>query len=311
VIEEGHESLVHHFLIYSCVNVSGGYVERYWDKAATCRSPTGDPSSGCIAELFVWAYGGGSLILPPQAGFLMNNSENAAQYIVIEIHYDNPNRLSGVSDHSGVRVHWTPVLREYNAGVMAIADAWLNLPAIPPQQKEVHREISCPSECTSEWTHDIHVFNQFNHQHQIGDMFYSTLWNKTNHFISEIGRTEYYSFDHQHFLGEEFIWHRGDRMNVHCVWNSMSRTNRTFMGLDSSDEMCFHYIYYYPALYTSYKNPYLFCGYFDDYTTVCGNSKDGGPFRNLPQPRKPDPEGWLIKQFGTENCGVLHANAAH
>eukprot|EP01112_Ceratiomyxa_fruticulosa_P014193 TRINITY_DN4047_c0_g1_i1.p1 TRINITY_DN4047_c0_g1~~TRINITY_DN4047_c0_g1_i1.p1 ORF type:complete len:590 (-),score=110.31 TRINITY_DN4047_c0_g1_i1:96-1865(-) len=299
---------VHHFFIHSCRNTSGGFVEKYINNPHQCYTPTGDPDSGCISELYAWAMGGNSLVLPPQAGFLMNNSEDGLQYIVVEVHYDNPDLLPGLVDYSGIKLHWTQQLRQYDAGVLILGDYTLHLPDVPPRTKAFEAETSCPSECTSQWKNDINVFQDFLHMHQIGDMMWSTVWDTNNNSLGEINRIEYFSFDHQHTMPTNRTIHRGERINTHCVWNSMERSDPTRMGLQTEDEMCIEFLYYYPVLTDQMNRPYLACIYRTPNVTGCGNYRDPKFEKTIPQPYRPDPEGGVTKLFGIQNCVAPETN---
>ena len=40
----------------------------------------------------------------------------------------------------------------------------------------------------------------------------------------------------------------GDSLVTTCTYNSTNRTSSTSYGLSSTDEMCYHYLLYYPAI---------------------------------------------------------------
>jgi len=96
-VDPENVDIVHHILVHTCT----------LDVPATdyltpknCNSPLG--SGACYGILYVWAVGGNSLILPPLAGFRIGaNSTNATDYLIIELHYSNPERHSGRYDSSG------------------------------------------------------------------------------------------------------------------------------------------------------------------------------------------------------------------
>lgn len=121
---------VHHFFVYSCLNTTGSavnflvnnptndkivgtagmkiFILIYW--CGWCRllwcihtgisllriSLTFLYFLGCNQQVFAWGLGGNSLYLPAEAGFLMNNSDNALRYLLVQIHYTNPNKIPGL-----------------------------------------------------------------------------------------------------------------------------------------------------------------------------------------------------------------------
>eukprot|EP01113_Clastostelium_recurvatum_P046275 TRINITY_DN8086_c0_g1_i1.p1 TRINITY_DN8086_c0_g1~~TRINITY_DN8086_c0_g1_i1.p1 ORF type:complete len:629 (+),score=126.46 TRINITY_DN8086_c0_g1_i1:96-1982(+) len=298
---------VHHFFIHSCKNISGGYVQQYYSNPAVCSTPVGRPSSGCTSELYAWAMGGGSLIVPQEAGYRMSNATDGISHIVIELHYSNPNRLPNLVDNSGVRIHWTPNLRQYDAGVLQLGDPFLTLDDIPAGKPDFQYETTCPSQCTRQWSHDIIVFQDFLHMHELGDMIWTTQWSNGTTSLGPINRIEYYAFAQQQISAVTKVIKRGDRLNTHCAWNTMSKSTPTPMGIETTDEMCIDFLFYYPALRTSSNKAYSYCGNLNHpavgSVSMCGASATDVVL--VPQPSVPDPTGGLVKQFGLSGdaCG--------
>jgi hypothetical protein len=120
----------------------------------------------------------------------------------------------------------------------------------------------------------------------------------------------------QQFTPVHYSIKRGDRLHVHCVYDTSKRTNTTrfgmkkfffivfhqknnffctLLGLGSEDEMCMDFIYYYPLMETANQMPFSLCGSLtmsDFNGTVCGDYFFGGnPGGLIPEgnPRTPDP----------------------
>jgi len=247
--------------------------------------------------------GGDPLIVPPVAGILMNDSDDGLRYVVLEVHYTNPNHLENLVDYSGIKMTWTKQLREHNAGFMMMGDPLPSASPIPARTSDWSFEGVCPPQCTSTWTHDITVFQSFLHMHQIGSMMWSQHWSSKGQSLGFISRAEYYAFEHQHLTPSNLTISRGDRINTHCIWDSSERANETRMGGSSFDEMCVHLIMYYPVLFTPQGDSYLMCGH-NRGNTICGT------WRNYTESRKPienpgvfeDPDGNEIRLFGQPKC---------
>jgi len=54
------------------------------------------------------------LTLPPEAGYPL--APNGPSIYLMQVHYDNPDKRH-FEDFSGIRVHYTHVLRSYDAGM--------------------------------------------------------------------------------------------------------------------------------------------------------------------------------------------------
>eukprot|EP01113_Clastostelium_recurvatum_P036458 TRINITY_DN519_c0_g1_i1.p1 TRINITY_DN519_c0_g1~~TRINITY_DN519_c0_g1_i1.p1 ORF type:complete len:607 (+),score=152.87 TRINITY_DN519_c0_g1_i1:1805-3625(+) len=288
IIDKRNLNYVHHFFAYSCST---------YEKIATyMTNPVQYGGVGCDMLVYGWGVGGNSLILPQEAGILMNASVNGIKYLMLQIHYNNPTLVPGIVDHSGIRLTWTRTLRRHHAGMTLLGDVTLRSGAIPAGQKSVHREFTCPGQCTSQWTHDITVFGDWFHMHHIGSMGWGTLYDSQNVSKGYTSRSEYFAFDKQHISKVNYTINRGDRIHSHCVWDSTSRTQPTDMGESSDEEMCFHIIFYYPALYMPDGTSFEFCGLFPSpRPTVCGKSPN---VMALPQPLVPEPPGGMNKTFG-------------
>lgn len=108
---------VHHMLVYLCKNTT--WFQSYFDSPKECVSPVGNFITGCESVLFGWARGMDSMVLPKEAGFRIGVGGNhAVRFLAVEIHYDNPLGSVGVTDNSGVRLHWTPRTRQHGIAKM-------------------------------------------------------------------------------------------------------------------------------------------------------------------------------------------------
>lgn len=74
---------------------------------------------------------------------------NFNQYVMLEIHYNNPELRSNFIDSSGVRFHITNRLRSMDAGVMELGLEYTDKMAIPPGQESFDLSGYCVTECTA------------------------------------------------------------------------------------------------------------------------------------------------------------------
>jgi len=233
----------------------------------------------CFSEfMFVWAVGMGPLYLPAQAGLPMGSASGEIKYVIMQMHYTNPNFETGHLDSSGFEIYYTQQLRANDAGMLVLGDPLLAQIPIPPKNPNYHIEMTCPEECTSTWPYEIHVYADFLHMHFIGQKIWTNIW-RDNQFYTELNDVEYYSYNFQQATDVDVIIKPGDRMNTHCIFDSSSRSAPTVFDIASTDEMCMDFLFYWPKI-----NDLSFCGYYYDNETVCGMN-----FIDIPNPKVTDP----------------------
>jgi dopamine beta-monooxygenase len=281
---------VHHFIGNICENVTDGYVTKY-STPGSCLLSLGDLDSGCDGILNAWAAGGGSTVLPSEVGFAMGPGPTSTKFIVLEVHYNNPDGLGGYVDTSGIRIWYTDRVRKYEAAMIALGDPGVTLPSIPALAvTEIENE--CPSACTQKkLEQEIHIWQSFPHMHQLGSQMWTTQW-RGNELVAEIGRIEYWAFDHQQIQFVNFTIRPGDRLNTHCVFDTRSKNTTTKFGFTSSDEMCIHFLGYYPRA----PQGTLSCGYGAPNYTACVDE-----FLHYHSPTVLDPKGGANRTFGVSN----------
>jgi len=246
--------------------------------------------------MYGWAMGGGPIVNPPEAGLRIGWSEDAFQYVVMELHYDNPKGKFGVVDNTGFKIHYTSKLRKYDAASMTLGDPMLQMGSIPARREAFALESSCPSQCTQDWPHDIHIFTSSAHMHQIGSMQWTTHY-RGDEYLGMTNRVEYFQFDFQQQTWIDVIVKPGDRLNTHCVYDSRERTEVTRMGMGSQSEMCMDFIAYYPKI-KDRKDDYTYCGYFSGGSSFCGGMNFITGVKPYTNPEKPDMEMGLNTTFG-------------
>ncbi|CAL1263625.1 unnamed protein product [Larinioides sclopetarius] len=101
----------------------------------------------CKRVLAAWAMGALPFTYPEEAGLPIGGPE-FSRYVMLEVHYNNPELKEGVIDSSGIKLTYTPSLREYDAGVMELGLEYTNKMAIPPHQADFKLTGYCVAECT-------------------------------------------------------------------------------------------------------------------------------------------------------------------
>lgn len=82
--------------------------------------------------------GADPFVYPEEVG-LPFGGENFNPYVVLEVHYNNPESLSGRIDSSGIRFYMTKTLREFDAGIIELGLEYTDKMAIPPLQVKKKR----------------------------------------------------------------------------------------------------------------------------------------------------------------------------
>jgi len=77
--------------------------------------------------------GADAFVYPEEAGLSIGGVD-FNPYIMLEVHYNNPELHQGVVDSSGIRLVLTKTLRKYDAGVIELGLEYTDKMAIPPQQ---------------------------------------------------------------------------------------------------------------------------------------------------------------------------------
>ncbi|XP_069462783.1 DBH-like monooxygenase protein 1 [Ambystoma mexicanum] len=251
LIQQGHENLVHHILLYEC---GQSLNETVLDYGHECYHPNmPDAFLYCETVFFAWAIGGEGFTYPPHVG-LSIGAPTDPKYVLMEIHYDNPSFQEGLMDSSGLQLFYTPHLRRYDAGVLETG-VWVSLHhMIPPGMPSFLSEGHCTRECLEEALNNekpngIHVFAVLLHAHLAGESI------KTRHFrngeeLQTLAYDSEFDFNFQEFqyLHEERTILPGDNLITECQYNTKSRTTMTWGGLSTRDEMCLSYLMYYPRI---------------------------------------------------------------
>uniref|UniRef100_A0A383VM64 DOMON domain-containing protein n=1 Tax=Tetradesmus obliquus TaxID=3088 RepID=A0A383VM64_TETOB len=202
---------------------------------------------------------------PQSAGLPMGTP--GSQYLALELHYNNPEGLTGQKDKgSGLRVYYTDVLRPHDIGLITLQQPVLN---IPPGQAVLRSNVSvCPSECTAKFKGPLTLLDGFFHMHGLGKSIITRRFRNGTE-LSPVGQLRSYDYEFQGntpINSEARTLLPGDTLTLQCTFDSTSRRNMTRSGPATADEMCFHWLSYYPAqedmglCYSFGNRPFSVCG---------------------------------------------------
>lgn len=254
-VTPGNEGIVHHLLVYECHgNFSNATL---YGPGFDCHETANMPLRHCYGYSVVgaWAVGGTAFYYPPKAGYPVGTSDSP-KTLLLELHYDNPQRIEGRRDSSGVRFYYTSHLREYDAGIMSVGEGITKLAIIPPKQESWLAVGYCPKECYQDYLEaselpkkGIKVFAVLLHTHLQG----RATW--TKHIrngveLPEIARDDHYDFNFQDIqvLRKEAHVKPGDDLIHFCKYQTMDRDKLVRAGISTTEEMCLNYMFYYPRM---------------------------------------------------------------
>ncbi|KAI4879957.1 hypothetical protein NFI96_018374 [Prochilodus magdalenae] len=235
--------LVHHLLLYHCPpNVTS-------PKEQACYS--GEGPTECFQIVAAWGVGGGAFELPEAAGIPVGGDEGDTLYR-LEVHYNNQNEMSGRVDNSGLRFYYTAQLRQYDAGVLMTGLAVAPGYAIPPNATDFLSYGLCDTsfipQLVSQSVQDLQVFSVILHTHLAGRKVRVGQF-RAGEQIDFLAMNDHnFEFQQATNLGRTKTVQLGDKLLVECTYNTDSRTELTWAGLSTTNEMCLAFLFYYPAM---------------------------------------------------------------
>ncbi|KAM8934323.1 dopamine beta-hydroxylase [Pelodytes ibericus] len=264
VITKGNEGLVHHMEVFQCPSEQ----ETMPDYSGPCDSKMKPRKlNQCRHVLAAWAVGAKPFYYPEDAG-LAFGGDGSSRFLRLEVHYHNPLELKGLSDSSGIRLHYTPSLRKFDAGIMELGLVYTPLMAIPPGQKDFVLSGYCTDKCTNTALppEGIHIFGSQLHTHLTGRGLSTRLYREGKE-VEVVNEDKHYS---QHFqeirmLNKTVHVLPGDVLITSCLYNTEDRSTVTLGGFSITDEMCVNYIHYYPRTDLELCKSHVDPGYLNRY----------------------------------------------
>ena len=190
--------------------------------------------------LYAWAPGTGPHVLPPEAGFPLD--ANSDVHFIVQVHYNNLQGLSGESDHSGIDLCTTTDLRPHDADIAAFGS--VSFGPIPAQS-------SAALDCTLAVPGGlgglpITIFRAWPHMHQLGAQLSDTILHPGG---PDTTLVDVAAWDFQNQIGypASATVQAGDTIHTRCTWNNDTPYDVSF-GENTSDEMCFDFVSYYPRI---------------------------------------------------------------
>lgn len=186
--------------------------------------------------VYAWAPGGEAFDLPAAAGLPIEGKT----HFVVQMHYSNLRHLAGQTDASGVDLCATAALRPNDADVLAVGSTKFSIP--PRSTLRVDCSLTVPPA-----TPALHVFRSMPHMHQIGKSIGSETTPAGASSPVSVDRVENWSFGTQPWNPVDVTFRGGDVVHTWCGWENGGDTAVGY-GERTSDEMCYHFLMFYPRI---------------------------------------------------------------
>ncbi|CAH0715379.1 unnamed protein product, partial [Brenthis ino] len=246
-ITKGNEGLVHHMEVFYCDADPNVEISMYEGNCFSSKRP--ESTKVCSKVKAAWAMGAPPFTYPDEAGLPLGGPR-ANKYLMLEVHYNNPELRNDWVDSSGIILHITGNRRKYDAAIMELGLEYTDKMAIPGGQEAFPLTGYCIPQCTGVGLPEegIIVFGSQLHTHLTG----VAVWTRHSRQGAELpvlNKDMHYS---THFQ-EIRILHRpvkilpGDYLETTCIYNTKDKENATIGGHAITDEMCVNYMHYYPA----------------------------------------------------------------
>lgn len=260
----------HHLIIHKCYTQGNAAIETILelatahpglpcytagtggDEGSARAGPGGNLMDYCKTYQYAWAKGASALFLPEDVGFPLNE-DGKSEYVLLEIHYDNPKKLEGIKYPTGVEVFTTTDLRKHEAGLLTVGHSINSATLVPPNTTDFVNVGHCSTGCTTKKfpAEGIHMFNIGLHSHLAGRKL------KLRHFrgnkeLPWISSDDHWDFNYQQ--NRPMVEPRhilpGDQLTYECTYDSTYRETPSSVigGLTTHDEMCECFNMYYPRM---------------------------------------------------------------
>lgn len=250
---------VHHLVVFKCHAPTGGpstsqlfspFVQQKGQLCYTVNQPTGPmPTQYCTEYYQVFGVGGRPYFYPPHVGVPFGETND--DYYILQVHYDNPNRLSNVQVEVSIKTYYTNDLRENEAGIFTIRHMIPGMTPsllIPPSTLNHQVRAFCGGECTQRalaregiWISGVKI-----HMHNTGAGGLVQHF-RGNRELAWIRMDNNYGFNFQQILTlhKEVRVLPGDMLTLKCNYDNTKVNGTTVGGYSSQQEMCSAFFMYY------------------------------------------------------------------
>ncbi|XP_041370326.1 peptidyl-glycine alpha-amidating monooxygenase-like [Gigantopelta aegis] len=241
-----NKDIVHHMLVFGC-NPS---FTRYDSMSKTTPYPCGMvPHRSCSQIIGTWTVGSLGECMHENVGFTLGSGSYTT--VALQIHWNNPSLLSGLQDSSGLRLYYTPHLRQNDAGILVVGVDYLQIDPMSASTATSPTDeytATCHSRCTEAmFQSTIYITTAINHMHYLGVTQRIELY-RNGSKVRDITYDRFYEYDNPviNTFDPPIEVRRGDEIKTMCIYKRPADGNPVCFGEATSDEMCYGFITYYP-----------------------------------------------------------------
>ncbi|GAU92099.1 hypothetical protein RvY_04227 [Ramazzottius varieornatus] len=251
VVNTNNTKFIHHMLMYACASKLPEEITKvtFFDCGPTHPDYV---MQHCQNLLGAWAMGSKPTEYYPEDAGLPFTTEMSGMHMILQIHYNNPERARFVDD-SGFRFLLSEKLRKYDAGViMAGVLSFDFTMTIPPGQTSFRLQSQCSDQCTAAAlpSDGINIFNGILHMHTRGRSAVARHFRGSQEITPPIVKNMNFDFNYQTSQAvqptRKFL--PGDRAVLECTFSTVNETQPVFGGESTREEMCLVFLFYYPKV---------------------------------------------------------------
>lgn len=260
-IEPGNAALVHHALVFNVdpnLPVGGGKTNLDVIQALAAESPDRDgwPCFGTTGEgtepsgaPVTWAPGQGPLAYPDGTGARVA----AGELLVIQMHYNMSDpAVIGQSDRTAVRLRWADSVAK--EGFFVLPDPLLDsafgpMPhTLPPGMPSYpYTWEATPAQLGLSGLDAVDVYGIFPHMHELGHKFkLDIIRNGAAECAADVQNWDF-NWQRMYFYEQPIRVGKYDLLQVTCDYDTTGRTEDTYPGWGTRNEMCLALMFLVPA----------------------------------------------------------------
>jgi len=244
----------HHLVLHKCTAPTGTKPEDFFEQYV--NHPGGEcytdrpevPTEYCQSVLYIWAVGGEELLLPANTGYPIGDS-GQQEYLMFELHIDNPSLEKNVTFETGIDIFYTSNIRKDDASVFGVGHTVNHFQTIPPKTSSYINVGHCSSECTKANVPEtgMNLFNVMFHAHKAGRKMKARVF-RDGAELPWLAVDNHYNFDYQanRPFREYVKILPGDHITLECTYDTTGRPNVTIGGHPTNYEMCIAFFWHYP-----------------------------------------------------------------
>jgi len=230
---------IHHMILFGCQ--SSSFNESEVNSTWQCSmSPV-----GCTSFIGLWSIGSPGECLSDQYGFPIGLG--GFQYVVLQIHWNNPLKIADQYDASGIHLYYTSQLRPNDGQILMVGQNDL---IIPPHEASFHASGKCTKNCSSLINpRTVYIPAAVMHMHYQGISGNIQLLRDGQPPFTFVNDPNYeFNLPIAFRFDQPMVFNAGDEILVNCVYQTLNKNTTTYWGESTSDEMCYGFITIYPAV---------------------------------------------------------------